>query len=725
MLPVVMLLTVTACQKETPQTTPTVAIAADASFSASGEASLTVTLSAATSKAVLVQLAASSEAQSGYTAVRAADLTFDSSVSIPAGSKSASIKVSTDVSKLDESYQAVIVISAADGATLDNTASTVYIGLPVNVAKQVSGADAWKITGDFDAIALTKTSDSPETWSVENAEFGGAFQFGATKGNAIYALGASAAVTLGQEFTLVMDGAALSLEEGAYNVTIYPAQLKAVITEGVAAPKAFELDWKVEYLGLQWVEGYYNYGQLDVFEVSGTTPGKYYIPYFSSLDNDDMESYGESLKKDAVAFIAEMQENIDGTIELYLDSGYTVEDFLADQCYSEANDGPYVINYGQPAGEYEFLVLSMDADGKLDLGYKYITVSKDTEPESQYDWGITPQFRSDWTAEFDGWDEDYEGYAWMHGTAPGAKYVYLDVWTDEEIEEYLKGDVGNMIGNIISSLPAQFEMYREWGYTDEEIIYGLGMAEVDADGKFTDASPNTYGIPEGDVYILGFDENLNYVAGYPYGKVHMTFPVPEEPEDEPLELSLQNEWSVALNGEPYEDGGYYYQDVVVTAPGIQYFWMEEDTDDDLAYYYEGSVENLIKGYTAQMQEYLAQGYSMNQLCFAQEEAADAYFMIYNYDVDTNVYLMEFDENGKGTGRYGVTSVVIPSSASPAALSAAPKALRIKVVGSNGKTKPGKTVRRHRNAKLGRIAAGTKAGAKTAAPQKAQKALKLK
>ena len=668
LLPAVMLMNFTACQKEPKQveTPASVSIKADASFSDAGEATVTVSLSAATVKNVMVTLAASTEAQSGYTAVSAADLSFNSTVTLPVGSTSASVKVSTDISKLDKDNQAVITIASADGAPIDKNAATVYIAVPANIAKEMSGADTWKLFGDFEAIELTKTADNPETWTVEYAEITGAFTFAGTKGNATLSLGTSAEVTLGADIALTKDGAALHPGEGAYNITLYPAELKAVITEGKHT-KPFELKWTVEYHGHQWVEGYETAGQVDVFEVSNTDTDKYYLAMYG-----DLGTYGADFEEDPIAFIKGMQATIDEKLQDY-DSK---EDFLYYNCYNELVDGTTLLMYGQPVGEYEFLVLSLDPETcQLDLGYKYITFTIDTDPDSQYDWGITAHLKNDWTAEFDSWVPGYTGtYANVNASVPGAAYVYMEIWTDEEIEKDLKGDVGNMIGNMSANLAEYIEIFHEYGVTDEEmpeyLEFFLGVCPVDADGKVSTYIP-TYGLEEGDIYILGFDADFNYLAGYPYGKSHVVFPEPE-----PIETSLQEGWSVTLDGEPQiNNKGKYYQDVIVTAPDIQYFLLEEDTDDDLDYFYDGSVAVLITDFNDTVAQYMSNGQEVSDICFSLE-SEEIYFWVYNTGVETTIYLMEFDEEGQATGRYGATTLVIPELTEAA--SPVPDTYRVKV-----------------------------------------------
>ena len=439
--------------------TVTVSIKSDIAFSLVGDANLTLTLSSVSTGDVSVNLAVARTAQDGYIAVDAEYLSFDGSVSIPAGKTEATVKVTAELENLSTANQAVITIAAADGAEIDPDASVAYIYVPD--------------TGD-------PSNEGP-------------------------------------------------------------------------GPEVHELDWKVEYKGHQWVEGLETEGQLDVFEVSGTPPGKYYIPYYSSLgsyyedDEYTPESYGESLAKDPETFLADMQANIDAMIANYLEYGYSLQDYFDDYVYNEAVDGTTILYYGQYAGDYEFLVLSMDATGKLDYGYKLITFTIDSDPETQYDWDIVANIREDWTAQPAEWVSGYEGqYFWVDGYAPGAAYTIIDLYTDAEIDWYLGGELKNFIGNQNSYI----QTYLNEGYTPGEIFEYLGAA-VDEDGYFYDYL-STYNI-EGEAYvlILGFDENgqlINtsaYSNGADMGKALIDVPVYTP---EPLDLSLNENWGAEFLG---------------------------------------------------------------------------------------------------------------------------------------------------------------------------------
>ena len=663
LLPVAVLSVLTACEKE--ETKVSVGIKADAAFTEEGLANITVTLSATPQNEVTVTLAVSSEGQSGSTAIGADHLTFNNTVTL-SGVSSATVPVKADLSSLDDSYQAVITIASAEGATIDMAASTVYIQAPQSVSQQVSGADGWKISGDFGEIDLARTSGDPETWAVENAWFGGSFQFVGSKGGSALVLGSSAKITLGSETALVKDGASLGLEEGSYTITLYPSDLKVVIAQG--SSQVHTLNWKVEYQGQQWVEGFETEGQLDVFEVSGTDTKKYYMAYYSSLGYDDyddeytMESYGESLEKDPEAFFAQMQENIDATIEYYEEYGYTLEDFLYDYAYNEEVDGTTLLYYGQPAGDYEFLVLSMDGKGQLDQGYKYITFTKDTDPETQYDWDIVAHIREDWTGAFSEWVDGYEGqYFWIDGRAPGAAYTIIDIYTDGEIDWFLNGELKNFIGNTNANIQA----YLNAGYTPDEVFGYLGAA-VDEDGYFSDYV-STYNIEgEANLLILGFDKDgqlintSTYSNGADMGKVVIDMPVYVP---EPLDLTLNENWGAEFVG-TYYDEEYGMDLSVIKITGLkegEYVgaglygagYIDEDNLSDLVRY---AVSGVVDTY-----EYYSWYYDDITLADVAN-TAEYPWLFYSIDEEAygewDVLIAGVSEDFEATGEYAIATITL-------------------------------------------------------------------
>ena len=133
---------------------------------------------------------------------------------------------------------------------------------------------------------------------------------------------------------------------------------------------------------------------------------------------------------------------------------------------------------------------------------------------------------------------------------------------------------------------------------------------------------------------------------------------PDDPGELDVELVLQSNWSVTLDGEVYDYDGDLYIDVTINLPGIQYFCMEENTPEDLEEWYGGTVEGFILDYQEYYQSYLAKGYEISELAWSLDD--DYYYLdVYNPGMQTTVYIAEFDEDGYATGHYGKTVVTLP------------------------------------------------------------------
>ncbi len=121
-------------------------------------------------------------------------------------------------------------------------------------------------------------------------------------------------------------------------------------------------------------------------------------------------------------------------------------------------------------------------------------------------------------------------------------------------------------------------------------------------------------------------------------------------------LQLQSNWSVSLLGDPYEYEDDLYIDLSVNLPGIQYFFMEANTEEDMAEYYNGTIEGLVAKWEADNLTQL-ETYSINQILFSLQD--EEFYTAYYGEGPAKIYIVEFDAQGKATGRYGVSDVVMP------------------------------------------------------------------
>ncbi len=128
-----------------------------------------------------------------------------------------------------------------------------------------------------------------------------------------------------------------------------------------------------------------------------------------------------------------------------------------------------------------------------------------------------------------------------------------------------------------------------------------------------------------------------------------------------LEAKLQSNWKVSFDPDnmdwDYDDDGYVLFFVDVEAPGSQYIWVDSYTDAELQEEYGGSVAALLEDYGSDFQKTIAGGYAASEVLFTPEEG---YAQVYYYDAGpTKFYIMDFDAQGKPTGKYGVVELNVP------------------------------------------------------------------
>jgi len=766
------------CNKEQVAKVITVGFAsAEAEFNNEGKATVSLELTPAALQTVSVSVAVGSSAQEGFTAIAAKDLTFNENVEVAVGSTTASFEVSVDLDAVDSKHQAVLTIAGANGATVNSEKATVYIKAP-EIAKpaDLSGANVWGIIGGFNDwasdVEMTKTADDPETWEVKNVALSGEFKFRGNKEWGNYDLGASSAPVIGEPLDLVHKGSNITIAEGTYDVVLKPTLQTAVFTASAAAPTAGTLKWEAKYKGCAWVEGYYSDGQLEQFEVSKTDVSKFYAPMV--IDLSEAEDAIAILSGEGAAdFIAEQQAAITDEVSLYVEYlGMTVEEVIAGLFYNETNDGTEVLMSGLAAGDYQFIVLSMSAQGELDGNWLGFGFTKTTSAEEEYDWGLTPNLKSNWTATWNGWVEGQVSKEfYISGKAEGAAYVLCQWYTEDEITDYygsLEGMLNtyatNMKDNVFfdpiddcaikvaadGNFDTTLRTYSTTGPVDVYIIgfdaqgnclgdygkssvtipepdpinwvertdwagnydasvdtgeadYPLGLVITACDAEYFITTVLDAGTLEAEGIDYAAEDALYYIQNYGFatvleaGLIHTSVPATEAWKnlnngDEfyifgvtdageltgeyhmetlkgieeivvpPVELTLVPEWSVTPTGAIFKDAdGYDKIAVTLNLPGIKYYIAEENNQDDLDYYYGGSVEGLGKAYESKLASYLSQGYTMDELIYSASSPLESIY-VYNTDTPTAIYVVEFDENGKFTGRYGATNVTISSTA---------------------------------------------------------------
>ena len=617
-------------------------------FNADGEAVVKLSLNAPSNKDINVILGVSAEAQSGFTAVSSDALVFEGSVTIPAGTDLVPVTVKLN-DKAKAGQQAVITIASANGASVGKDA-VVYLKVPAEYSNEnnpgggdekpnLAGADVWSIIGAFNNwagdVELTKTGS--EVWTINGVALSGEFKFRGNKEWGNYDLGAAsgAKIVFGEALPLIHKGQNITIAEGVYDIVLYPTELKAVFSQVETPPSDSVLDWSLKYMGCTWVEGYYGDGQMERFEVSNTDVTKYYFPIVQDVEEDgDVEA---QIKADPAAFFAALQEDLNYTIDLYSAFyGYTREELIPLLFYNETADGVNVIQDGLEAGKYQFAVFTADSQGIFDQKYAVLSFEKTEDAASVYDWNINAYVNPEWKAEWDGWEPGDEGESyWVAGKAPGAPYVYVEAYTDEEIEDYFENGIQELFNSLQSSI--KDALYK--GYTIQEIVES-NLITVDSDGNF-EALLDTYDeFGETNVYVVGIDVSGNVIGGY--GKSPIEIP---EYVEEPIDFVERTDWAVAYDATVDTGDADYPYAVVTTACDAVYYVVEV--------YPEGYWEDSELDEICEDAMYYVDNYGLDA-CLEAGVAFDSVPGVYTVSKLKNgyeAYIFGLNEYGKPTGEW--------------------------------------------------------------------------
>ena len=614
-------MTLVACNKDEKEnaTVPTVSLSAAATQFENGVATVTVSLSEKASSVVTVTLGVDRNVPDGYIPMTADLLVFDETVSISAGETSAKaeIALAKTFDPGQDKYQAVIVIKGADGATVDSKDNEVRFDVKVN---NYEGPD-----GPEDP---NKPDDNNEDPGFEG-------------------------------FTYVSD-------------------------------------WSVSLLGEPYLYDEYAYYDVDI-----NLPGIQYFWIMALTDAQLAELGGFG------GMVAEMEDYIAECLE----DGDTMPEIV----FSMA-DEEFYFDYDGEAGEHGIYIMEFGEDGKSTLRYgfqKAVLAACDEDPDDPDEPGesdVYDRIAVNGTADdvlytFDVYEkgsiatDELEEEMITTGSYPlqadayyrmlyemfGMDYPYspMDFMNDAtynfadfnamdngEYDVLIVGltEDGNLTGEYnISSITVDGHTLAEMKAMKARIDRKISSKH---ERKVRTAQPARKRIAlrdgeeeeEPEAKLMGpVTKNAAWTAVY-LGRYEETDPDdpedPEDPEDPDIELVLQSNWSVTLDGEVYDYDGDLYIDVTVNLPGIQYFWMEENTPDDLDYYYGGTVEGFVQEYQEYYQSYLTQGYEMSDLAWSLDD--DYYYLdVYNPGMQTTVYIAEFDEDGNATGRYGKTVVTLP------------------------------------------------------------------
>lgn len=256
------------------------------------------------------------------------------------------------------------------------------------------------------------------------------------------------------------------------------------------------------------------------------------------------------------------------------------------------------------------------------------------------------------------WKVSYEGFQeveWEEGTnwnevfkvsGQGSASIYFTI-VDEGTYDSFKDNLDGLYAQAEEWLEGDLEYYADYGWTIDDFV-----VTEDPHYEYYDAmAAGTY-----EAFAFGMTSEGKSTKEFAW----VSFEIPEGHTGGSGggEMELQTNWSVSIVGSIYvDDEGDDVIDIEVNAPGIQYYIAEENTQADLDEYYEGTIEGLAASYQDYCQEYIGE-YSMEDILYYSGYPQD-FMYVYNPGMQTTIYLLEFDEDGFATGRYGATTLTMP------------------------------------------------------------------
>lgn len=389
----------------------------------------------------------------------------------------------------------------------------------------------------------------------------------------------------------------------------------------------FREDWYAKWDG--WEDG----SEGEYFWVTGSAPGAAYI-YAEWYTDEEIEEYFGDIDGMLSAYATDLQE--------YLADGGSLDNALA-AVDADGSFETYLSTY-EEVGPVNVYIIGFAADGTClgDYGVSEVVIPEVEKVE------INWEEKTDWKVAYDS-TVDTGNPAYPQAvvvSACDAKYFMLVPAYAGALEEYGIDGIGEAVGD--------YSYAADYGYTMDDLVE-MGYIGSSETLPYIYASRT---IEEGDeIFVLGLDESGFFTGGWCMS-VAENVVLPTVPE-----MALQADWSVTPVGDVYQDeDGDYLIDVEVVAPGIKYYIAEEDNQADLEKYYDGTLEGMAEYKQEDILLYMDYfECSVADLIYSAEDPqTDIY--VYNLDEETSIYLLEFDEYGLATGRYGVTNVVIPSPA---------------------------------------------------------------
>ena len=346
-----------------------VSISASSASFADGKFNLDLALSGKASTDVAVELASAGS-------IPAEALSFDKSVSIPAGSLSAKVPVTLDVTGLTPgTYDATFTIASATGAKVDASKGSCKISFEIKGAEEarpvVSISEYSDAFADGKAsltLALDKAAaaDVEVTFEVKTESDG----FVAIPAEAL-TFSNPAKIPAGQlkqtvDITLDIDAipggavcyAVIAIASVSDNAQIAASKTRTYIEASKEMVAIERADWTVTYDGEVEIEG----DTADAISVSGLGDGSYYIYIYQKgtvkkYFPEGMQSYLEYMEEDLV-------------------------EVLGTDKAPQIKQGDKTWYYNVlPVGAYEVWVLGCTAGGHLTGEYASLEIVKEATPE--------------------------------------------------------------------------------------------------------------------------------------------------------------------------------------------------------------------------------------------------------------------------------------------------------------------------------------------------------
>ena len=527
-----------ACDKKEVVKNLVVSITSDEAFEEDNTAEVTLTMSDAVTRNVIVTLASSGAALPATTALPGANINFPSNVTIAAGSTSATFTATLDPSGLTAgTYSVGIQILSATGAAISQEANIAFIKATVSGYSGGGGGEGDSTPGE----------GSQSGWSVSYLGF--------------------------IPFTY----------QDLYGDTV---------TE-----------------------------DSEVFEIKGTGSEYYYYALVES------GFYAEYVQRGTQSSIGEIVAGwIEEDLEYYsqYSDGLTAADMI--------EQGEQRVGYDEfKNGDYEFFIFGTNANGNYNGKYAWCSFTK-TGSSVTDDPGldVTMTLQNNWTLTITGteleYDDDGDSYLLANVTAPGSTYLYVDSYTDEELEEYADGDIANVAAYVQSQLLEGLED----GDSVSDYLYQAGDLYVPYNGP-------------GETYFYILDFGANGMATGKYGKVKIDLPDLTFTPVLTGPLTFQAGWKASYGG--LVSG---YNRINVTGVTDSYFMFDLFDGEIAAADLEESLIEMV-------------AYNINEYGYVYNGPSD-YDDWSGLKTGTRyVYIAGLDDDNNLTGNYGYSVINITSS----------------------------------------------------------------